>query len=66
MKGERLIESYLEAVIERDSYLTQDGEEQTEGRQRLLLQAQARMKIAYSKLNGSMLSEVRRRLGRAK
>jgi hypothetical protein len=61
-RGEAAIEDYIEAVRERDSYAPQEGEEQTEARQRLFLQAKARVKLCYAKLNGGQLGEVRRRL----
>jgi hypothetical protein len=89
VKGERLIQAYVDSVRERDSYKPQplgpcrecegDGillgkkcyecngsklryEEQTPARDSALKQAEAKLKIAYSKLNGSMLGEARRRL----
>jgi hypothetical protein len=62
MKGERLIQKYIDAVRERDSFKPQPGEEQTEARDSKLKQAEHRTKIAYSLLNGSMIGEARRRL----
>jgi hypothetical protein len=40
----------------------QDGEPQTERRESLRKQAEHRLKVAYSRLNGSMIGEARRRL----
>ena len=62
MKGEKLVQHYLDAVIERNSYIPQEGEEQTPARKALLLLAQARVKTTYGKLNGSMIAEAKRRL----
>lgn len=62
MKGEREIQAYVEAVIERDSYLPREGEEQSEGRASALKLANANVKVAYSKLNGGQIGEARRRL----
>lgn len=62
MKGEKLIDAYVQAVIERDSYKPQPGEEQTPERESALKLANANMKTAYAQLNGSMLGEARRRL----
>ena len=62
MKGEKKVEHFIEAVIERNSYLPQEGQEQTPARQSLLLIAQARVKTAYADMNGSQIGEARRRL----
>lgn len=62
MKGEKLVENFIEAVIERNSYLPQEGEEQTPARKTSLAIAQTQVKLAYSKLNGSLLGEARRRM----
>ena len=61
-RGEAAITAYIEALRERNSYQPQPGEEQTEARERLLLQANARLKLCYAKLNGSQIGEARRRL----
>lgn len=62
MKGERLIAAFVNSVIERDSYRPREGEEQSPSRDSALRLAEAKMKLAYAKLNGSMLGEARRRL----
>lgn len=61
-RGEAAIETYVDAVIERDSYKPREGEEQTEGRASALKLAEARVKLCYAKLNGGQLGEARRRL----
>jgi len=61
-RGEAAIETYVDAVIERDSYKPREGEEQTPGRDSALKLAEVRVKLCYSKLNGSQLGEARRRL----
>jgi hypothetical protein len=65
-RGEAAIAAYVDAVIERDSYQPREGEEQTEGRDAALKQANARMKLCYAKLNGGQLGEARRRLATIK
>ena len=62
MKGEKLVEGFIEAVIERNSFLPVEGEEQTPARAARLAIARTQVKLAYSKLNGSLLGEARRRL----
>ena len=62
MKGERDVQAYVDAVIERDSYKPRDGEEQTPERESKLKQANANVKLTYSKLSGGMIGEARRRL----
>jgi len=64
MKGETLVQAYIEAVIERDSYQPRDGEEQTPARESALKLANANLKVAYARLNGSQLGEARRRLAK--
>lgn len=61
-RGEAAIQAYIEAVVERESYKPQCGEEQTEARERLRLQASHRAKLCYANLNGGQLGEARRRL----
>jgi len=61
-RGEAAIQAYVDSVIERDSYLPQAGEEQTEAREAKLRQAQARLRLCYAALSGGQLGEARRRL----
>lgn len=62
MKGEKLVEGFIDAVVERNSYLPQEGQEQTPARNAQLAIAKTQVKLAYSKLNGALLGEARRRL----
>lgn len=62
MKGERDIQAYVDAVVERDSYKPREGEEQTDERNSKLKVANANVKLTYSKLSGGMIGEANRRL----
>jgi uncharacterized protein YjbI with pentapeptide repeats len=63
---EARIEDYIEAVIEHESYLPIEGEEQTEARESKRKLAASRMKLCYATLRGQDIGEARRRLAALK